>query len=259
MKIYSTNQNLNRDNTLNRKNDRILKAGVITTTAAGVGTAFACIAKKQGFSLNPSIIKKTPIKNWAIFKLYNKKNPNARDISLKGKEILILAFGSVAGGLVGGALFDNKKHLKSKFKESVNQLLGNVSVPIACVWGASEIYKKNKADILKYVPHINGKGKLPKLLNGVMKAVPGSIITLAALGTGIIAGNKVSNLINEKVFHKKVQRGIKKTDFAPHVDDIGVAVTLMAEKSLVSSLIQRSVPLFLCVPGIQVGMHRDKR
>ena len=77
--------------------------------------------------------------------------------------------------------------------------------------------------------------------------------------SGICATEKAkfSNFLNEKVFNKKVDRGIKTTDFAPHVDDIGMAVTLMADKSKISTTITRTVPAFLCVPGYEIGTHRD--
>ena len=240
-----------------KKQDRKIKIGVAATTALAVGTAFAHVAHRQGFSLRPLDIKKTPIKDWAVFRLYDKKNPDKKDITLEGKEILELASASVVGGLVGGLIFDDKKYIKSKYRESVNQLLGNVSVPIACVWAISELYKKNKNFIMEHVPQVNEVGKTSKYFNKALRAIPFSVATLGALGTGIFAGNRVSNFLNEKVFHKKVDRGIKATDFAPHVDDIGMAVSLMADKSKTASFIQRTVPLFLCVPGYETGIHRD--
>ena len=240
-----------------KKNDRRLKLEVAATTALGVGAAFAHIAHKQGFSLKPSSIKNTPIKDWAIFRLYDKKNPMKKDIDLEGKEILELATASVAGGLAGGLIFDDKKYRKSKLRESVNQLLGNVTVPIACVWTISELYKKNKTSIMNLVPQIKETGKSSRIFNKTLKAIPFSVATLSALSAGIFAGNRVSNFLNEKVFHKKVNRGVKVSDFAPHVDDIGMAVSLMADKSKTASVIQRTVPLFLCVPGYETGTHRD--
>ena len=57
---------------------------------------------------------------------------------------------------------------------------------------------------------------------------------------------------------KKVERNIKPSDFAPHVDDLGVAITLMAKESPFSSFIQRVVPAFLCVPGYETGLHREE-
>ena len=240
-----------------KRHDTQIKLGVGAATALAVGGAFAHVAKRQGFSLKPSVIKKTPIKDWAVFKLYNKKNPNDKEIEIKGKEILEIAGASVAGGLTGGLIFDDKKYIKSKFREAVNQMLGNVLVPVALVWGMSELYKKHKTSILNKVPQIKETGKFSKYFNQALKGIPFYSATLVALTSGIFAGNKVSNYLNETVFHKKVDRNIKVSDFAPHVDDIGMALSLMAEKSKPASIVQRTVPLFLCVPGYQTGIHRD--
>lgn len=238
------------------------------TSALGVGTAYALIAKKQGFSLSPKRIYTTPIKDWTIFKLYNKNEPNRKLINLEEKEIFGLASGSVAGGFLGGAVTDDKNNLKAKGREALNQLLGNVLVPVLCVGGVSRIYNKFKPQILKKVPTIpllneTNKfkkyfNKISKPLNKFMKNVPFIAATLGGLGAGIILGNRVSNLINEKLYHKKVDRKIRCTDFAPHVDDVGMAVTLMADKSLISTAITNTVPLFLCVPGIETGTAIEK-
>lgn len=248
---------INPINNTDKKHDLKVKAGVAATTALAVGGAFAHVAKRQGFSLNPSVIKKTPVKDWAIFRLYDEKNPAKKDVVLEGKEIIELAGASVVGGLTGGLIFDDKKYMKSKFRESVNQFLGNVLVPVGCVWGVSELYKKNKSKILDKIPQIKETGKTSKYINKALKGIPFYAATVVALTTGIFTGNKVSNLLNEKVFHKKVDRDVKATDFAPHVDDIGMAVSLMADKSKTASVIQRTIPVFLCVPGYQVGTHRD--
>ncbi len=237
-------------------------AGVYLTTILGVGTALAFIAKKQGFSLNPKNIINSKIKDWALFKIYNKKHPEAKVLEFEEPEILTMAGGSVAGGLLGGALFDDKKHFKSKAREAVNQMLGNVIIPVAFVGGASRIYDKYKTKILSVVPQIKYSGvnsfmqTAAKYTNKFIKVIPPSGITAVALGAGILSGNRVSNFINEKVFHKKVERKIHGSDFAPHVDDLSMAISLMADKSAISSVISRTIPAFLCVPGVEVGTHR---
>lgn len=236
-----------------------VKAEVTATTALGVGTAYAIIAKKQGFSINPKRIFNTPIKDWALIKIFDKKNPDRKLIHLEEKEILGLASGSVAGGLAGGAIFDDKKHLKAKGREALNQLLGNVLVPVAFVGSAARLYDKFKKPILSHVPQLKSEGKAAKFVNKALKCLPSMALTVTALGTGIIAGNRVSNFINEKVYHKKVEREIKGTDFAPHVDDIGMAVSLMADKTPLTSAITNTVPFFLCVPGIETGTAREKQ
>ena len=243
--------------TTDTNKDKYLKLKVAATSALGVGCAFAHVTKSQGFKLSPKAIKDTPIKDWAIFRLYDKNNPLKKDIELGGKEIIELASASVAGGLTGGLLFDDKKYRSSKLKEAVNQLLGNVLVPIGCVWGISKLYSKHKETIMSLVPQMKETGKKSHIFNKTLKCIPFSVATLGALSIGIFTGNRVSNYLNEKVFKKKVDRDVKVSDFAPHVDDIGVAVSLMADKSKVSSFIQRTVPLFLCVPGYETGIHRD--
>lgn len=248
---------INAVNNTDKRNDYKMKVGVAATTALATGCALAHIAKKQGFSLSPSVIKKTPVKDWAVFRLYDKNRPDRKLIELEEKEILELATASVAGGLAGGLLFDDKKYKKSKIRESVNQLLGNVAVPVACVGAVSRLYKKYKPQILAKVPQVKETGKFTKNFNKALKGIPFSIATVVSLGVGIIAGNRVSNLLNEKVFNKKMDRKIKGTDFAPHVDDLGMAVSLMADKSKGASFITRIVPAFLCVPGYEVGTHRD--
>lgn len=274
---YYTDRNKNADDRLSKS----AKSGIFMTTALSVGTALAFISKKQGFSIKPKDILKTNPKDWAVFKIYTKKHPYAKTLKIEEPEILTLAGASVAGGLTGGAIFDDKKHLKAKARESVNQMLGNVAIPVACVGGASRLYKKYEKNIMRYVPEIEydkynrlswkcldklslrNSIKLDKALqttvkytNKFLKAVPPVSATAISLAAGIIGGNRFSNFLNEKVFHKKVERKIKTTDFAPHVDDLCIAITLMSDKSPVSSVITRTIPVFLCVPGMEVGKHR---
>lgn len=240
-----------------------LRYGVLATTLTGVGTALALISKKQGFSLSPSRIAKTPVKDWAIFKIYNKKHPERKLLELEEKEIVTVAAGSVAGGLAGGLIFDKKHNRKAKLREALNQMLGNVLIPVAFVGGGARVYDKFKHQILSRVPQFKTDGltknklKFAKGVNKFLKIIPSAGITIAALGAGIITGNKVSNFINEKVYHKKVERKIRGTDFAPHVDDLSMAVTLMADKSALSTMITRTVPAFLCVPGLETGKAKE--
>lgn len=239
--------------------DDSVKKAALTGSIAGVGVVSAIIAKKQGFSLNPKKIFSQNPKNWAMFKIFDKKNPDAKLMEIEEKEILALAGGSAAGGLAGGILADDKKYMKGKFRETLNQLLGNVLVPVICVSGVSHFYDKNKYKILSKVPQMKGcnNSKSIYYINKFLKAFPSALLTVVGLGVGIVAGNRLSNFINEKIYHKDIERKIKKTDFAPHVDDLSMAVTLMAKKSPLSTSITRTVPAFLCVPGYQIGVHRD--
>ena len=116
MQVTPVNSNFNQTNYNIKKDERKLKTAVAVTSALGVATALAHISKKQGFSLNPSRIAKTPIKDWAIFGLYSKHHPERKLVHLEGPEVIELASASVAGGLIGGLVFDDKKHRKAKYK-----------------------------------------------------------------------------------------------------------------------------------------------
>lgn len=269
--INNSSQNLNfcnskngHDNTTNEhrpivKDDNkrsYVKLGVLATTLLGAGTALAVISKKQGFSLNFSKIKNTKMKDWAIFKLPKDKNDTSKVLEFKEKEILSMAAASVSGGLLGGIAFDDKKHRRSKVKEAVNQMLGDVIVPLAFVAGPTRLYQSFE-DLYKE----NKNTKYGKLKNAAkfvstnkyLKVILPVVVSGSSLAAGIIAGNKVSNYINEKLHKEKVERKIKATDFAPHVDDVCLAVTLMAEKSPLSSFISKLVPFALLVPGLETG------
>ena len=245
--------NLNREDAAKK-----VKAVAAVSSFAGMAAVLALIAKKQGFPIKPSELKNIPIKDWAFFKIAKKGIPNQKLLEIEEKETLGLAAGSVAGGLIGGALVD-KKNMKAKVRESITQLAGNVIVPVAFVGGVSRLYKKYEEQIINAMPQINNSTKnIVKYINRFIRVVPAAGITTVALIAGIFTGSKITNLINEKYFAQKQERKIKTTDIAPHVDDLCLAVTLMGAKDApLPSIITRTVPLFLAVPGYQVGKAKD--
>ena len=109
-KTQSFGNNCNESNS-EKPLTKVQKFGIVASTVSGVGVASALIAKKQGFSLNPKVIFSQNPKNWAMLKIYNKNEPNAKLMEIEEKEILMLAGGSAVGGLAGGAIFDDKKHM----------------------------------------------------------------------------------------------------------------------------------------------------
>jgi len=236
------------------KNKLKEKAGVALTSALGVTTAVALIAKKQGFSLNPSRIRKTPIKDWAIFKITDKNRPDEKILKLKTPQILTIGAGSVLGGLAGGAIFDKKENLPAKCAEAVSQFIGDISIPLAFVAGPTTLYKNFENLINKETKHVKLQAA-SKFIQGnkVLRILCPTLVSGSSLAVGIIAGNRVSNKINEKVYGEKQDRGIRLTDFAPHLDDVCLAITLMAEKSPVGDIISKFVPLALTIAGIETG------
>jgi len=213
----------------NNDNKKSLRACVTATTALGVATALACIAKKQGFSLNPSKIAKTPIKDWAIFKM------GPKQLNLEQWEFAGVAAGSVGGGLLGGLLFDRKENFTAKAREAVNQVVGNIGMPLAFVALTAKQFK-NSSPLIKV------------------------IATIVSLTAGIFAGNEVANFMNEKIYKAQVHRGVKGTDFAPHVDDLSLALTLMSEKgSILAGIVSKLAPVAMCMPGIEIGITQKGR
>ena len=242
-----------------KSNRNKLRFGVALTSALGVSTAVAIIAKRQGFSLNPSKIIKTSPKDWAIFKIRNKTNPDAKVLKLEAFEILGIGAGSVLGGLVGGRIFDKKENFGAKCSEAVSQLLGDISVPLAFVAGPTKLYKMFEELANKTTTHTTLQ-KASKFIGGnrFLKILCPTLVSGTSLVAGIIAGNRVSNYLNEKVHGIKQDRGIRPTDFAPHLDDVCLAITLMAEKSPVGDIISKFVPVALTIAGIETGTaHRN--
>lgn len=244
-----------------------VKRTAAVSSLLGMGTALALISKKQGFSLSPKVIKNTPVKDWALFKIPRIRKfadrTAKKPLDIEEKEILTLATGSVAGGLIGGAISD-KENMRAKGREALTQLVGNVLTPVLCVGGIARLYGKYENKIKSIMPTVktikDGKAvKNLKTLNKLSRSIPAVVLTGTALAIGISAGSKVTNFINTKVFGQKKHRDIKASDFAPHVDDLCLAITLMGSKnSAVASSITRTVPFFLSVPGYQVGKAQEK-
>ena len=228
------------------------KSVIMLSSVIGMAPVLAFLAKSKGFSLNPAKILKTPLKDWALFKFA----PKDEIVKYGGPQILALASGSVLGGFVGGAIVD-KPNIKSKKREVLNQILGNVLVPVSCVWAGAEIFTRNSEKIEKMMPTFKKSFKGSKIINGISKKMPQTLCTLGFLSLGIFLGNKVSNYINDHLYHKKIERNIKISDFAPHVDDICMAASMMDSGSFGDKL-GRIIPLALIVPGYQTGIAREK-
>lgn len=230
------------------------KTIVLASAAAGMVPVLAVLAKMKGFSLNPVKILKTPVKDWAIFKY----SPKEKSIEFEEPQIIAVAAGSVAGGFIGGTIVDDKSNRKAKQREILSQILGNVLVPVGCVGFGSRQYEKYANRIEHAMPQINKTGSVVKFINKCLKHIPNIVATVSFLGIGIYLGNKVSNFINEKLYHQKVERDIKASDFAPHVDDLCLATSMMNKESEFGSKLARIIPLALLVPGYQTGIAQEK-
>ncbi len=222
-----------------------VKFGVFCTTFAGVATAMAITLKSKGRSLNPARMFKTNPKNWAIFHIKYSKNKNDYDIE---KLVGRLALGSVGGGLIGGAIFDKKENMKAKYRESIIQLIGNISTPLFCVAGGMRVFDHFEPKILNSMKFLKGNGQ----------KIPGAVASAACLTAGIFLGNKVGNTINEKAFGVKDNRKIKLADMSPHIDDLCLAITLVAAQSNIGPIVSRIIPAALMVAGVSTGIAQER-
>ena len=231
------------------------KAIILASSAAGMVPVLAVLAKMKGFSLNPAKIIKTPVRDWAIFKY----SPKDKAIEFEEPQVISVATGSVIGGFIGGSIVDDKSNLKAKKREVLSQLLGNVLVPVLCVGRGSVLFEKYSERLQAAMPQINKNNKFTKVINKCLKNVPNAVATLGFLGIGIFLGNKVSNFINEKLYRQKVERDIKASDFAPHVDDLCMATSMMNKESEFGSKLARVIPIALLIPGYQTGTAQEKK
>ncbi len=222
-----------------RKIPTKLKVGVFLTTLAGVAAAMTVTLKGKGYKLNLLDAFKTNPKEWAIFKVeYDDKKHEVE--KLVGR----LAIGSVAGGLIGGALFDKKENMVAKYREAVIQIVGNIAVPLLVVSTGMRQFKKIEPKVLTSMKFLKGNfTKLPELL-----------VSAASLVAGILLGNTIGNFINKKAFHVKGDRKIKLADMSPHIDDVCLATSLVAAESEIGPYVARLIPAALMVPGISVGL-----
>lgn len=238
-----------------RKSQIKVNTGVALTSALGVAGAVALIAKKQGFSLSPSKIKNTPVKDWAIFGITEKLRPEKKVMKLEWAEIMTLGIASVTGGLIGGAIFDKKENFKTKCYEAVSQLIGDITIPLSFVALPTLFYKKfedlSDSTTTKHLK-LQNVSKVIKN-NKFLRVATATLVSGSSLAAGIITGNRVSNKLNGHFSGEEVDRGIRLTDFAPHLDDVCLAITLMAEKSPFGDIVSKFVPIALTVAGIETG------
>ena len=236
-----------------KKSSKKLKIAVAVSTLVGVSAAMANILKGKGYSLSPAkIFNGQSPKNWGLFNATYNENEMP-------KLVAKLALGSVAGGFIGGAIFDKKENLNAKCREAVIQLVGYIFTPLVTVLGVMKVYDtKLKDKILAKIPEVkNAAGKVTVMSN-IKRAFPGAAATILSLTAAVFAGNKIGNMLNEKIFHVKDDRKIKLSDMSPHIDDLCIAVSLAGADGQSGAILKRIIPAALMVAGYSVGTAKEK-
>lgn len=200
------------------------------TTAAGVLSSMAILAKHEGYSLAPRKIFKNFNKSWF-------KNTEFCD----EKPVIVIGAGSCAGGLAGGLLIDkDKENRKAKLRETLLQIV-NISLPIIFT-----IQAGNLGEIIgkKYLE----KGLKETLRTKLSKATG----AIAGLFAGVFCANIIANKINEKIFKQGKGRPVQASDFSAHWDDFVVAAKQINENQF-TDFLSRLIPFALMIAGNEIG------
>lgn len=204
---------------------------VALATAVGTILPILLIRKYQGKSIPKGSFKNVPREFKNLMAAFKPKDGDSLKASLKKadiksikdivksfhieyelKEMLLVSFSSILGGIAGGLIGDKEEKPVTKVKEGVFQFI-NVAIPTSIVAGLLGV-----------------TGKYPKL--------SGTLPKIAAVALGIGGGMPlaavVSNTINNKVVDTdcKTKRELKLKDCFVHVDDVLGAI-LLAKGSLV--------------------------
>ena len=153
------------------------------------------------------------------------------NLELGIKEGIELCTVSTLGGLLAGLAVDKPETRKYKYKDSVNQLVGNTFIPFGFLALSNKITKP-----------------LPKLWQ--------TIIGIGTLITTTFLGHNVANKINEKIF--KEDSGYKCTlkDFMCDTDDFVFAASTVMNNKTLYKLTASVCPITYAVHGYMAGCRQ---
>ena len=204
-----------------QKNPYSKKQRAVVAGMSALGTLASCaiLAKRAGYSLNPS----------KMFK--NIKNSYLAKVQYHDEQVIPIGVGSVLGGLAGGYMIDKDKRARKEKRREALMQIGNISIPILTV------------DFLS--------GKLKKYGKAAQSA--GAV---AGIFAGVYLANIIMNRVNNFIFRQKEGRDMKITDFSAHLDDAVVAANYVSTHPVVHD-IGRIIPIALMIPGNEVGNKKS--
>ena len=155
------------------------------------------------------------------------------NLELGIKEGIELCTVSTLGGLLAGLAVDKPETRKYKYKDSVNQLVGNTFIPFGFLALANKITKP-----------------LPKIWQ--------TIIGIGTLITTTFLGHNVANKINEKIF--KEDSGYKCTlkDFICDTDDFVFAASTVMNNKALYQFTASVCPITYAVHGFLAGCRQKE-
>ena len=186
------------------------KVAVIAGTALSTGAYIGCLIKGKGTG---NVLKRVS------------------NLELGIKEGIELCTVSTLGGLLAGLAVDKPETRKYKYKDSVNQLVGNTFIPFGFLALSNKITKP-----------------LPKIWQ--------TIIGIGTLIATTFLGHNVANKINEKIF--KEDSGYKCTlkDFMCDMDDFVFAASTVMNNKPLYKLTASVCPVTYAVYGYLAGCRQ---
>ncbi len=193
-----------------------------------------------------------------VYALAKKGNPavTLKNLKYAEKDVLLLATGSVLGGLTGGLIADkNKENVKPKLREASQQLIANTAIPITTLAIANKVLDKTGFKM----PQIKSNSKPAKIANVVLAALPRVATTILSLGGGMMVGNKIVNKANNLIFKEDVKHCVKSEDMLVHADDICMASSMIFKNAKgLSNIVSKVLPLTFIVSGAKTGMQQKE-
>lgn len=191
-----------------------------------------------------------------VYAMAKKGNPAAslKNFNYSERDMLLIGAGSVLGGLTAGLVTDkNKENKVPKIREATQQMVGSIACPIGFLAVGNKILEKTKFKL----PQINSTSKPAQIANSVLKVLPKVVVTIGSLVSGMEVGNKVMNVINNKVFKEEVKHNVKPEDYLVHADDICVgANVLLKDVKAISGITSKILPATFIISGTKTGMAK---
>ncbi len=197
------------------------KIAVLATSVGAVGLSTAGIlykaSKGQGFKLS--------------------------QFHYNDKQLITIGASAVLGGLIGGAVTDDKKNMKYKYKEALHQFFGNIVAPIAVLTVASKALGATK--ILEKMKPLTGK-------------IIESAVTVGSLVTGMHLGNGLVSKVTDKIYNEKDTHKIKIEDYSVHADDLCMAISHIGKGSVISRIAAHCLPFAFLLSGYKTGAAKGE-
>lgn len=234
-KIYSnfcSNKNFQTANIIiaeDRPHKKGLNIPVLATSTVGTLIPLYFIAKRQSGSL----LKLKPFQ--------------FMDLKLdKLKDILLVATGSITGGLLGGIIKDKGENTRRKIKEATHQLIANIGTPMVAVCALIKLVDKN----------------IPESASKWVRIPVKAGTTVGGIVGGYLVGSAIVGFINNKIVdrHEKFDRKVHAKDLIYQADEVAAACAVSNANTVIpiinipaSKLLGKIIPFFFVTAGYEAG------